>query len=438
MSAPLRPAPLTPRVLAGALDTAAVVLLCGASFVGPLLLRGVVLPMWGVLAVMVGYSVLPLAFLGRTFSMRLFGLELCRLDGHRVDLANVLFRELLGRGFFPAAFLFTLIAGAIARWLGVGASLAPPVVTGVMTLASMAAVAVALVGHLFVLGRDDGRSLADLLAGSRVVLAPARPPPTDAEELEELGAQRRRVVRNVLLAEVVLAASVLGLPYLVTARGGETTRERIARHKLEALEAKFQASPGSMALFRDLEREYWRLGRKDDAERVGRQHRAALTAMQGQREAELRARLAESGDRETASALLELLDRQGRLEDAEAVYRQWLGATPSPSARAGFGNWLATNGRTAAAVVELERALAEDPLVPYGQTMLGVSLERLERFVEAREHLELALLDDPDDEDAQEALARVEARIGRLPGAQKLALQRRLDGWRRMDGGSPE
>lgn len=434
MNAPLRTAPLATRVVAGAFDAAAIALLCGVTFVGPLYLRGVVLPMWGVLAVMVGYAVLPLAFFGRTLGLRLFGLELCRLDGHRVDLANVLFRELLGRGFFPAAFLLTLFGGLVARWLGVGASVAPPVLTGVMTLASMGALAVAVVGHLLALGRDDGRTLADLLAGSRVVLAPARPLPTDADELAELRAQRGRVARNVALAEVVLAASVFGLPYVVTARGGETTTQRIARHKLEALEAKFQASPGSVSLFQELEREYWRLGRKDDVERVGRQHRAALVALQGQREAELRATLQRTGDRETAGALLELLDRQGRLDDAEAVYRQWLGEAPRPSARAGFGNWLATNGRTAAAVVELERALAEDPLVPYGHTMLGISLERLERLPEAREHLELALLDDPEDEDAQEALTRVEATVGRLPGAEKLALQRRLDGWRRDAG----
>lgn len=436
MSVPLRPAPMSQRIIAGAVDTALIAMLCAATFLAPLLLRGVVLPMWGVLTVMLGYSVLPLAFFHRTLGMRLVGLELARKDGHPVDLANVLFRELLGRGFFPAAYLFTLAASLVASFLRIGGTVAPPVVAGVMTLASAAAVSIALVGHLIALGRPDQRTLADLIAGSFVVLSPARPPPTDPEELAEWKAHRARVTRNVVIVQVVLAASVLGLPWVLTSKGGETSQQRIARLKLENLEKKFQASPASTSLAGDLQREYWARGRNADAEKVEQQHLAALKTLQAGRETELRERFAAQPDRENASALLELLDRQGRIDDAEVVYRQWLGDAPTASARAGFGNWLATNGKTAAAVVELERALAADPLVPFGHTLLGVSLQRLGRLPEAREHLELALLDDPEDEDAQGALAELEQAIGPLPGPEKLALQRRLDGWRR-DAGTP-
>ena len=102
-----RPAPIPKRVVAGLIDTAFIVVLSGIAFAVPILTRGIVLPMWGVLAVMVGYAAVPLAFLKRTLGMHIMGLELVTSQGHAVDLANVLFRELLGRGFFPAAWLFT-------------------------------------------------------------------------------------------------------------------------------------------------------------------------------------------------------------------------------------------------------------------------------------------------------------------------------------------
>lgn len=47
-----RPAPLQKRVIAGFIDAVFIVVLSGISFAVPLLTRGIVLPMWGVLAVM--------------------------------------------------------------------------------------------------------------------------------------------------------------------------------------------------------------------------------------------------------------------------------------------------------------------------------------------------------------------------------------------------
>ena len=129
--------------------------------------------------------------------------------------------------------------------------------------------------------------------------------------------------------------------------------------------------------------------------------------------------------------MINLLERQDRVDDAVDVYREWLGPTPKASELAGFGNWLATNNRTELAVAELERATTMDPLVPLGHLLLGVSLQRLGRYEEARVELELALLDDPEDEDADDALRVVEGKIGRLSAKERTALQRRFDGWRR-------
>ncbi|MDP1827578.1 MAG: RDD family protein [Archangium sp.] len=429
-----RPAPLPKRVIAGLLDFAFILVLSGISFAVPLLTRGIVLPMWGVLAVMVGYAVVPLAFLKRTLGLHIMGLELVGRDGHPVDLANVLFRELLGRGFFPAAWLFTIIASLVARYLGVGGSTAPPLLAGVMTVACAGAFCIAAIGHVIALGRPDQRTLADLVAKSFVVEGPSLPPPTDLEEFDEWKAQRTRLVVRIGVFEVALMSSVLLLPWLLTSSSGESPQMKVARLKLESLQAKFDADPGSESLAAELQREYWRLDREAEVQKVIEKHRKAQSLRQAGREQSLRQQLAERHDRDTAEALIELLERQDRVDDAVDVYREWLGPTPQAPELAGFGNWLATNNRTELAVVELERATSMDPLVPLGHTLLGACLQRLGRLEEAREHLELALLDDPDDADADDTLRLVEGKIGRLPGREKLALQRRVDAWRRDAG----
>jgi len=429
-----RPAPLPKRVVAGLIDAAFIVVLSGIAFAVPLFTRGIVLPMWGVLAVMVGYAVVPLAFLKRTLGLHIMGLELVGKQGHAIDLANLLFRELLGRGFFPAAWLFTIITSLVAFRYGVGGSATPPYLAGVMTVASAGALCIAAIGHVIALGRPDQRTLADLVAKSFVVEGPALPPPSDLEEFDEWKAHRLHVVIRIAVFEVVLMSSVLALPWLLSSSSGESTQGKVARLKLEALESKFKADPGSESLAADLQREYYNLGREADAQRVFEQHRHARTLKEVGREQMLRERLAQDNSRENAEALIDLLERQDRVEDASAVYRQWLGPTPQASQLAGFGNWLATNNLTEEAVVELDRATTMDPLVPLGQTLLGVSLQRLGRLEEAREHLELALLDDPQDEDAEEALRYVEGKVGRLNAKERAALKQRFEHWKNDAG----
>jgi hypothetical protein len=48
----------------------------------------------------------------------------------------------------------------------------------------------------------------------------------------------------------------------------------------------------------------------------------------------------------------------------------------------------------------------------------------------AREELELALLDDPSDEDAKDALREVEEKLGPLPAADKKKLAQHFAGWK--------
>lgn len=433
----LTPAPLGRRVLAGVFDACAVAFLSIVCFAVPMVLRGFVLPMWGVLAALVGYQVVPLAFLKQTPGMRLFGLELVRKDGHHVDLANLLFRELIGRGYFPAAYLFTLTAGAVASALGLTGTATPVLLGGLMALACMGALAMAIVGHVIALGRPDGRTLADLFASSYVAVGPTRAPPEDEEERAEHDAHRARVKRNIVVFEVLLVASVVAIPWALSSRGGETAKERGARIAREALEKKFALDPGNEALARELSRAWWQAGRDDEMRKVEQAHLAALRKKEGEREASLRERFAATKDRANASALVELLENQGRVDDALVVYRQYVEADGQPGTRAGFGHWLASVGRPADAVVELERAVKEEPLVPFGHTLLGVSLVRAGRAEEGRAQLLLALADDPLDEDAKDALADLEETIGATPEKLKKQAEATVRGWRADAGMGP-
>ena len=429
-----RPAPINKRVIAGFIDAACVVVLSAIAFVAPLARGGLALPMWGVLAVMVGYAVVPLAFFKRTLGFHLMGLELVDVRGHAIDLANVTFRELLGRGFFPAAYLLTVILGLVAGHFGVGANTIPPVLAGVMTLACATALTIALIGHVIALGRTDQRSLADLISRSYVVEGPALQPPGDLEELEEYRSNRLRVVRNIAVFEVLLAVSVFGLPMLLKSSSGESSQQKIQRLKLESLQAKFDANPVSDSLSNELQRELEYAGRSADAQAVNTRHMQALSLKEVNREAQLREALAQQRERSTAEALIALLEQQDRVDEARDVYVEWLGEAPTASELAGFGHWLATNGKTEEAVTVLTRATGLDPLVPYGQTLLGVSLQRGGQLTLAREHLELALLDDPNDEDAADALKAVEEKVGALSTAGKTELKRRYTVWTRDAG----
>ncbi|MBL8923768.1 MAG: RDD family protein [Myxococcaceae bacterium] len=430
-------APLGKRMLAGLIDVAALALLSFLAFLLPMALLGVVLPMWGVLAVMLGWSVVPLAFLQKTVGMKVMGLELAREDGHPVDLANVLFRELLGRGLFPAAYLLTVFFGFVAQALGLVAFVVPTGVGLVMLFACSIAFVGALAASLIALGRPDGRGLADLMTRSYVVLAPARRLPDDPDELAELRARRKTVVTRIIVFDLVLALGVPATPWLLTRRTGESPRTRTERIKRKGLEKKFAADPANEQLAGELVDALERAGLADEAKQVIERHRRALEARESDREKLLRERLAKAPDDErTASLLIELLEDQGRLDDAIVVYRGWLGPAPPPSRRAGFGHWLGVRGREVEAISELERALREDPLVPMGHTMLGIVLSRQQRHVEARAELFFALALDPEDEDARDAFDEVTAAVGALSPEQEAALRLTVERWQ-ADAGAP-
>jgi tetratricopeptide (TPR) repeat protein len=228
--------------------------------------------------------------------------------------------------------------------------------------------------------------------------------------------------------------SIVGMPWVLTRKTGREDLDRVARVKLQALEAEYAATPTNDKLFNDLARAYRAAGRDDDLKRLFDERGQRLMKREAEREKNLREMFAKEKTRQTASALIELLETQERDEEAVAVYREWLGDAPAPSALSGFSNWLLARDRNDDAREAAERATKLDPLVAYGHTFLGIALSRLERLPEAREELTLALLDDPEDDDARDALASVTATIGPLDASAQKALEKRFKAWSRDAG----
>ena len=296
------PAPLGRRLAAGAVDGVVLFALCLAFSLIPLLSTGLVLPMWGVLAALVGYAVAPLSAFGATLGMRLLGLELIGKGGHAAGLSDLLSRELIGRGFFPAAYLFTLLANLVGSMLGRTQFIAPAGPSLLFSLVCLGMVGLAFPGHLMALFRPDGRGLADLMARTMVVPRRTVAPPEDEDERAERAQHRRRKVLGVIAFQVVALVVVFGAPHLLTRRpeSSETYSERITRQRLTH---DFERTPGNELLAMQLVDALRRAGERESAEAVLTKHLAALSEEIG-------------CDKRKALRVGERMNREGEFETA--------------------------------------------------------------------------------------------------------------------------
>jgi uncharacterized RDD family membrane protein YckC len=426
MKVDLSPAPLDKRLSAGALDAIALVALCAAYFLVPVVTLGIVLPMWGVLAAIIGYAVVPLAVFRQTLGFRLFGLELVTKDGHAVGLGDVLFRELIGRGWFPAAFLFNLVFGYVAMLLGAARFAMPTGLQALFFLASCLALALAVLGHVLVMTSKERRSIADLMARSFVVKVQPRPAPDDADEAAARKADRARRIRGVFIAEVLIVVFGLGAPWLLT-RKTESTQQHAARLMREKLEAQFKRDPGDETAARELVRALWEEGHGDEAEKVEAKH---AEAMRGKAEARLVSQLAtldkNPGDEDVLLAALEGLELAGRLAEAKPRYEAFVRLKPEPEYRAGYADWLMNHGYEADAVTEMRRLVKDAPDFEGVHKFLAQALLRANQLPEAQIEYQSEVLLDPDDDDAKESLEELDQELGPLPKAKIAALSKAL------------
>lgn len=427
------PAPLPARIGAGLVDAAVLLVLCTAAFLVPLLLQGVVLPMWGVLLAVLAGSVVPLAAFRRTLGFVIFRLELVGKDGHAVGAGDVLFRELLGRGYFPAAFLFTVLAGALATLFVPGLRFSAPTgLTAFFAFASMIALGFAIAGHFVALASKDGRSLADLLARSYVV--PARPTATIADEDEAAfarGEQRRRLWW-ALAFEVFCLGGALGLPWLMTVRT-ESTAQLAQRLTVQKLSTQLQQDPDNEALARQYLAE---LRRAQDF-KTAAEVEAHLTALEDKhalaRLDRLRTAFADQpGDEATFLSLLGALEERELIDEAAVSYRHFLDRNGDDELRAGFGRWLWRHGRPDEGLVEVDAVARAAPGLEGVRSLRGQLLAAVGRAEDAQLDLSWALLEDPEDDEAADALNRVNASLGPLAPAKQKKLEADFKAWTKV------
>jgi tetratricopeptide (TPR) repeat protein len=206
----------------------------------------------------------------------------------------------------------------------------------------------------------------------------------------ELAERHRKAARNRtvgLVAGVVLLGAI-GLGAAAKSCGG---RKRDAdRLTLRTAAAKFEASPADEGLANALAAEYEARGKKAEADKVRERHAAAVGALAGGREKELRARLAAAPDDEQAlGQLVELLGRNKDLAGAKAQYVAFVERNPTPKRQASLGSWLWRNGFAEDAARTLTAALkgTDDA---YAHAYLGLALFDLGRKREARAEIERA------------------------------------------------
>lgn len=410
----LTPAELEPRFLAGVVDLLVVSLLMGATaFVQMVLSRGVGLPMWGVFAAVVCYQVIPLALFRRTLGMSAFGLEMVsRKTGSNPSANDLLFRELIGRGFFPFTFLAWLFFSFILMALGLGTFAMPQGAGLILFFISIILLTLAVVGMLLATTRPDRCSFADIFA--RTMIVPRQPPKVLTDEDEKLDAARAGRGRRVrfMIAEVLVMALGIGTPFLLTRSVGETTEMYAERLKRERLEALFELSPADVNVARELLDAYNRLGWPEKAQEVQAKHQRALVDKEQAREAQLRAQIAASPTQEAAiSALMELLESENRKADVRDVWLAWRKAAPQDDGIAsGYGVWLSRNGYDEEAVAELTQVLERNSGYAEGFAYRGLAYKRLDQNEKARDDLKKAMELDPDYE-LEDELAEVEAKL---------------------------
>jgi uncharacterized RDD family membrane protein YckC/thioredoxin-like negative regulator of GroEL len=428
MKVDLSPAPLEKRIFAGAIDAAALIALCAAYFLVPVLTLGIVLPMWGVLAAIVGYAVVPLSTFGQTLGFRLLRLELVSKDGHAVGIGDVLFRELLGRGWFPAAFIFNLIFGYVAMLLGAARFAMPSGLQGLFFMASCLALALAVLGHVLVMTSKDRRSIADLMARSWVVPQQSRAPAEDADELAEQKAARGRRLRGVVIAEVLILAFGLGAPWVLS-RKTESTQQHAARLMREKLEAQLKQDPTDERAARELAHALWAEGKTEEAQKLEANRAERLRAKADARlVAQLAALDQNPADEPVLLAALEALDDAGRTDEAKKRYELFVRARPEPEYRAGYADFLMNHGFEADAVEEMRALVKDAPDFDGVHKFLAQALAHANDLPGAQLEYQRELVLDPDDDDAREALGELDHELGPLPKAKVAALTKELKG----------
>src|SRR5262245_29388396 len=163
------PAPLGPRIAAGAFDAVVLGILASVLSLSPLFYGGFALPLLGSLSAILVYTILPCSLFKATLGLRIFGLEIVGLDGRAAEPGEIAFRELVASGYFGVAYFSTAAIGLAGRLSGSMVLFQPTGFGLVLFFLSGFLLLLAAIGHLMIILRPDRRGFPDLVAKTIVV-----------------------------------------------------------------------------------------------------------------------------------------------------------------------------------------------------------------------------------------------------------------------------
>ncbi|MEO1483737.1 MAG: RDD family protein [Myxococcota bacterium] len=387
------PAPLLRRLASSALDLANV----GSITVGVLLLHlyltGALFPLWVFSAVVVGWLVLPSWLTGKTLGLRAFGLKLIRVDGKPMDLLELAFRELIARGLVSGSILTVVAVVPLIEASGAREMPTPSGMWSLVVVFAIANVLFSAVSTAVGVARDDGRTLADLLARVLVVDADAHARSTlrllgvnPARRIEPADLWRRREnrvrLRSFAILEALCVLAGLGLPMLSRMEiQAFDVKERFAQEqsarRLESLRASFESNPTDPWLVDEYERELTELGRAVEARWVRTRHEDAVKTRDEKEELSLRRELSSRPSWASLDRLVSLLTRKGRVHEARDLYQAFVEVDSDPRREQRYGIWLQENRFDREAVRVLRKSIRGGADDGIAHAYLGLALERL-------------------------------------------------------------
>lgn len=405
------PAPIDARLGAGCVDSLAVIVLTALFIVVPLRLTGLMTPTLAMCGAVLIWTIAPLWLFRQTLGMRLFGIEMVSKTGHSADLSELLFRELVGRGYLPAIYLVSLIAAVVLRMMGYAAGMVSPsgfalVATGM----SFLFLALAVTGNAVAFMRADRRTLADLIAKTMVIPRRPLPEPEDEDDRQLAKEERFRKIRGLVIFSTIVSVIAVAAPWIVTRRPASKDVNAIkAKKEREQLQYAFSKDPTNQRVAYNLSYALRSEGDEEEAKVVLDEHKAAVKKRDDAREALLKERYtANANDEEAMDELLGLYVDQNRLEDGKALYKQWVDGHPTDNEYAGFGVWLYKHDFNDDAVEQMKKGIELGNHNARTQAYLGFALQELGRDGEAKEAFQRALEIDPDMAEVQSALESVE------------------------------
>lgn len=411
-SSKVTPAALDARVGAAVIDTLAIALITALLIYVPLRFTGLLTPTLALCGAVLMWTIAPLWLFRQTLGMRVFSIEMVSKTGHSAELTELLFRELVGRGYLPAIYLMSVLVAVIGSLTGRVAAMVMP--TGLPFLATLLAfffLGLSVVGNLVVFIRDDHRTLADLLAKTMVIPQRTVSLPTDEDDRALFFEQRRAKLRGFVITCLITTLVAWAAPWVLTRRPSPKDTSGIeARLAKQKLELRFEQDPTDANAAWELAAVYDSEGEQEKAKAVRDRYETAVAEREVKQEAALKSRLASNAeDRDAMEGLLRFYVERGRPQDAKATLQHWVETHDTLDDHTAYGEWLYDYDFNEEAVAELKKAFAigadKDP---YAQLYLGLAQQELGQKAEAKKALKAALKLDPQLEEAQAALSRLE------------------------------